>query len=268
MKLPQIPYYHIDSPIDAGGTAEVFKAIDLRSGFLVAIKALFPSRAKDDFIMQKFREEANHYLYLEHPNITKLVDFVEQDNQFYIVMEYIEGIQLDEYLHTVTGPMPDERLVPIFCEILKTIEFLHNKDLLHLDIKPGNIMIVDHSKVKILDMGISAKLSDQNNNLRTCGSPSYMSPEQISKGVLGKYTDIFALGITLFKMSTGDLPFKGKHHTDIFNNIINSSLPKAADYYPGINPKIQAILEKALGKNSNDRYQNCGDFIRDVKAIL
>ncbi|MDR1552067.1 MAG: serine/threonine protein kinase [Prevotellaceae bacterium] len=267
-ELPKIPYYHIDRVINSGGTAVVYWGIDLRSGFSVAIKAIYPSRAKDEFILQRFREEANHYLYLSHPNITKLVDFVEDRGQFYLVMEYIEGTPLDEYQRTRTGPMPEEVAIPMFLQILDTIGYLHNNDMLHLDIKPNNIMVLPDRRIKILDMGISAKINDKSNNLKTCGTPAFMPPEQFEKGELGAYTDIFALGVTLFTMLTNRLPFTGNTHTEIWRKIKENNIPQARDYYSHINPAFQPVLEKAMHTNYWERYPRCEEFAAELRKIL
>jgi len=262
MNLPKIPYYHVDSLINSGGTAAVYLGVDLRSGLPVAIKALFPNRAKDDFVMKRFREEANHYLYLSQHNsgITKLVDFVEDKNKFYLIMEYVDGTPLDTYLNTTTGPMTTEILVPMFCRILETIAYLHQNGVIHLDIKPNNIMVLKDNNIKILDMGISAKINDKSSDLKKCGSPAFMAPEQINQEELGFYTDIFALGVTLFNMSTCKLPFSGENYTDIFEKICNEPTPIASKFYPDIDSRLQPIIERALQKKSSDRYQTCEEF--------
>jgi len=271
MNFPKIPHYHIDRLIQSGGTAAVYYGLDLRSGYEVAIKALFPSRAKDDFIIQRFREEANHYLELSqhHPNITRLVDFIDDKDKFYLVMEFVDGMSLDNYLNTITGPMSEEVLIPIFCRILDTIAYIHQQRIMHLDIKPSNIMILqDNTNIKILDMGISVSLDDKNSNLKKCGTPKFMAPEQINQGKLGFYTDIFALGITLFNMLTCKLPFEGGNHTDIFKRICNDSTPAVKDFHEKVNPKFQKIIERALQKEGKNRYQTCEEFQMDLLEII
>lgn len=266
--LPQIPYYHVDSVISSGGTAVVYLGVDLRSGFPVAIKALYPSRAKNDFIMQKFREEANHYLYITHPNITKLVDFVEDRGRFYLVMEYVEGFSLDEYQRTRTGPLAEEIAIPMFLQILNTIAYLHQNNILHLDIKPSNIIVQQDRKIKILDLGISAIINDKSSNLKTCGTPAFMPPEQFEHGIQGRYTDIFALGVTLFSMLTARLPFSGNSHTEIWGKIKSGIIPRATDFYPAINPAFQPVLEKAMHTNYWERYQTCEEFSNELYKFL
>ncbi|MDR2026481.1 MAG: serine/threonine protein kinase [Prevotellaceae bacterium] len=268
MTLPKIPYYHIDSLLNEGGTAAVYRGIDLRSGYEVAVKALFTSRAGDGFIMQRFREEANHYLYLSHPNITRLVDFIEDNGKFYLVMEFVDGIPLDSYLNSVTGPMSEETLIPMFCKILDTVAYLHQKGVIHLDIKPNNIMVLGDKNIKILDMGISAIISDKNSNPKKCGTPAFMAPEQISQGELGFYTDIFALGVTLFNMITCKLPFSGSSHTEIFEKICKEPTPRVGDFVKTASPRFQKIIERALQKEGKNRYQTCEEFQMEILEIL
>jgi serine/threonine-protein kinase len=266
--IPKIPYYHIERVINSGGTAIVYWGIDLRSGFPVAIKAIYPSRVKDGFILQHFREEANHYLYLSHPNITKLVDFVEDNGQFYLVMEYVEGVTLDEYQNTQTGPLPEEVAVPMFLQILDTIDYLHSNDMLHLDIKPNNIMVLSDRRIKILDMGISAKMNDMSSSLRACGTPAFMPPEQFEQGELGIYTDIFALGVTFFTMLTNRQPFTGRYPAEIWQKIKDGAVPQARDFYPPVNPAFQPILEKAMHKDWWERYQQCEEMAVELREFL
>ncbi len=266
MILPQIPHYHVSRKIDAGGTAEVFLGVDLRSGFPVAIKQLYKSHIGNSFVLQKFKEEATHYLYLNHPNITRLVDFVEMPNAFFLIMEFIEGKNLENYISTVTGPMSEEHLVPMFLQLLDTIGYLHRNNILHLDIKPSNIMITPNGYIKLLDMGISSKFSDTKKIDKIAGSPAYMSPEQIKRHNIDKHSDIFSLGITLFAMVTANLPFYSENgRKALFNKILYSPLPSITSFYPGANFKFQAILERATHKNAHSRYQNCEAFSNDIK---
>ena len=271
MALPNLKYYYIDSQISSGGTAAVYRGIDLRSGYEVAIKALFPHRAKDSFVKKRFREEANHYLYLSHPNITKLVDFIEDGNNYYLVMEFVDGVPLDEYIK-LTGPLSDSEITDLFLQVLDTIAYLHQNQVLHLDIKPSNMMVVENEDgtkhIKILDMGISAKINDKSNNIKKCGSPAFMAPEQINQGKLGFFTDIFALGVTLFNIITMKLPFFGNNHTEIFEKICNEPTPSTKDVCENVNPLYQPIIERALNKNAANRYQTCEEFMIDIYSIM
>lgn len=265
MKLPSIPYFHVDRVLsDKGGTAVVYWGVDLRSGYPVAIKQLYASKSKS----LDLKSEANSYLYLCHPNLTKLVDFVVNGDQCFLIMEFVEGIELDEYQAKRTGPMPDEVAIPIFLQLLDTIGYLHENDTLHLDIKPNNIMLKNDGKIKVLDMGISAKIRAEGTSTKVCGTPSFMPPEQFERRKLGRYTDMFALGVTLYSMLTAHMPFPGKDHEEIWRNIKRGRYTPPKAYYPYINPKFEPIIHKALKSEPEARYQSCEEMARDIRRIL
>lgn len=264
-ELPKIPYYHVDRVLSSsGGTAVVYWGVDLRSGFPVAIKHLYASKATQFDL----KSEANKYLYLSHKNITRLVDFVVDGNQCYLVMEYVDGMPLDEYQRTRTGPLSEEIAIPVFLQLLDTVAYLHHNKVLHLDIKPNNIMIRKDMSIKVLDMGISAKINGKRENPRVCGTPAFMPPEQFEKKPLGRYTDIFALGVTLYSMLTAHLPFTGNTHTEIWDNIRNGRYDSPEKHYPYINKSFIPIISKALKSNPSERYQTCEEMAYDITRVM
>lgn len=258
-RFPDIPYYKVTRLIQEGGTSAVYEGIDLRSGQVVAIKSLFPNKAKDDFMLKRFKEEANHYLLLEHPNIPKLVDYVEQDGLVYLIMEFVRGIDMSKYLQA-NGPLNEDMTIHFFTLILDSIGFLHKMGILHLDIKPSNIMVTDDLGIKILDLGISAKVSEGEPMKKKCGSPSFMAPEQINGEKLGTFTDIYQIGVTLFNMITGRLPFGGKTQKEIFDKICNQPFPQLNEYFEQANKSLQTVIDKAVQKKGDDRYKSCEEF--------
>ncbi len=262
--LPKIHLYHVDHLIAEGGTAAVYFGVDLRSGFPVAIKSLYPSRAANPYILRKFREGANLYLYLAHPNLTRLVDFVIDGDKYYIIMEYIEGDTLDHVIDSQPYPMHSKKIINIFNQILSTIAYLHQHGVLHLDIKPNNIMIKPDGTVKVIDMGISVHLREK--DVKAAGTPPFMPPEQQDGSNLGFYTDIFALGVTLFNMVTGQLPFIGSATCVLVNNR-NSPRPLVTRIYPYANPGFQPIIERAMNPNPALRYQTCEEMMMDLLTL-
>jgi serine/threonine-protein kinase len=266
--LPNIPLYHVGRLIAEGGTAKVYWGIDLRSGFAVAIKELKIKHFKNQIIRNKFKEvETQMYLYMQHPNIPKLVDFIDLKERelLYIVMEFIKGRSLEHYIYSEIGLIPEQKALPLFLEILDTVAYLHNNGILHLDIKSNNVMLQPDGKIKLIDLGIASRMSDASNSTGF-GTPAYMPPEQSEKGQCGKYTDIFALGVMLFEMLTGQVPFSAQTNTEIRHKIKNEPTPQMKQFYPPINTDLQYIVERALAKNPADRYQACeefGNFIRD-----
>lgn len=268
--LPQIPLYHIDHLIAEGGTAKVYWGIDLRSGFPVAVKELKIKHFKNEIIRKKFRQvETQLYLYMQHPNIPKLVDFIDmhEQEQLYIIMEFIEGRSLEHYIYSEIGLIPEVKALPMFLDILDTVAYLHNNGILHLDIKSNNIMILPDGNIKLIDLGIASRMSDASDSTGF-GTPAYMPPEQSEKGLCGKYTDIFSLGIMLFEMLTGTLPFNGQNSKEIRYKIKYEPTPQMKDFYPMINSELQLIVERALAKDPKMRYQSCEEFGNYIKEYM
>ncbi len=266
--FPAIPMYHIGRLIAEGGTARVYWGIDLRSGFPVAIKELKIKHFKNQIVRNKFKQvETQLYLYMKHPNIPRLVDFIDmhEKEQLYIIMEFIKGKSLEQHIYEEIGLIPERRALPMFLEILDTVAYLHNNGILHLDIKSSNVMIQPDGRIKLIDLGIASRMSDAGDSTGF-GTPAYMPPEQSEKGVCGRYTDIFALGIMLFEMLTGSIPFTGESSREIRRKIKYEPTPSMKKFYPMINQELQIIVERALAKEPALRYQSCeefGSFIKD-----
>lgn len=275
--LPKIPWYHVDHLIAEGGTARVYWGIDLRSGFPVAIKELKIRHFKNPVIRRKFKQvEAQMYLYMQHPNIPKLVDFIDlkETEQLFIVMEFIEGKSLDHYIYYEIGLIPEQKALPMFLEILDTVSYIHKRNYLHLDIKPNNMMIQPDGKIKLIDLGIASRMTDASESSLGYGTPAYMPTEQSEMGKVGRYTDIFALGVMMFEMLTGHQPFTSDNPNprqnmfEIKNKIKYAPVPQMNQFYPPLNQKIQEIVEKAMEKEPLQRYQSCGEFANAIRTYM
>lgn len=267
---PLMPLYYIDHLIAEGGTAKVYWGIDRRSGFPVAIKELKIRHFKNIVIREKFKNvETQLYLYMQHPNIPRLVDFIDMHEQekLFIIMEFIQGKSLEQYIYGEIGLIPEEKALPMFIDILDTVAYLHNNGVLHLDIKSNNIMLQPNGKIKLLDMGIASRMSDASDSTGF-GTPAYMPPEQSEKRQCGRYTDIFALGIMLFEMLTGTIPFAGQTTSEIRQKIKFDPTPQMNSIYPIIKPQLQSIVEKALAKEPMMRYQSCESFADAIKNYM
>ena len=282
--LPKIPLYHTGHLIAEGGTARVYWGVDTRSGFPVAIKELKIRHFKNPVIREKFKEvETQMYLYMQHPNIPKLVDFIDMKPKelLYIVMEFIEGKTLDSYIYSEIGLIPEQKALPLFMEILDTVAYLHKAQvpalkingILHLDIKSNNVMLLPNGKIKLIDLGIAARMSDATSSTGF-GTPAYMPPEQSEKGICGRYTDIFALGVVLFEMLTGRVPFISQNpdarlaSEEIKYKIKYENTPQMKQFYPYINHELQHIVERALNKNPHFRYQTCEEFQESIRKYM
>jgi len=284
--LPDLmPLYEAWELIAEGGTAKVYKGHDKRSGFAVAIKELKIKHFKNPIIREKFKAvEPQIYLNSRHPNIPKLVDFVDLQERelLYIVMEFVKGRTLEHYIYSEIGLIPEQKALPMFLEVLDTIAYLHNnyfpppidaKGILHLDIKSNNVMLQPDGTIKIIDLGIAARMSDASSSTGF-GTPAYMSPEQSEMGKCGKYTDVFALGVMLFEMLTGTVPFYSQNpdyrqaNEEIKNKIKYEPTPQMKQFYPPINSDLQFIVERALAKDPADRYQSCEEFQNFIKDYM
>ncbi len=263
---PNLPYYTILDQIGHGGTGAVYKAVDERSGFLVAVKVLFKRAFENDFVRNKFIEEANRYLYLDHPNIVCLKDFIIREEGYYLVMEYVEGVSLDKYIRNVTGPIPEEIAKAIMIEVLSAMNYAHIKGVIHMDLKPANIMVADNGDIKVLDFGIATEEGES--NYKVMGSPLYMSPEQVKGQGIDSTSDIYSLGVTLYQMITGQEPYPSNISKDeLFQRILHSPFLNRSGIQRGqFSDEFSRIIEKATEKNKSKRYRTCSDFIADLEA--
>jgi len=266
--------YKIIKKISSGGMGDVYLAEHTVLENRVAIKSLHSNLVNDESFRKRFRKEAKTQWKLSHPNIVKLIDFQEREDGLFLIMEYVEGKQLNEYISKVSGPITENKLVPLFKEILSAIKYAHSKGLIHRDIKPSNILITPEGNAKVIDFGI-AKSSDEDKGLTKTGvqvgTVSYMSPEQVNAEKLDSLTDIYSLGVTLFQMAVGQAPYAGQTNTfKIQLSIVSDPLPNAKDIYPSISKKLVSIIEKSTQKKKEDRYQSCEEFIRsfDKDAVI
>lgn len=268
--------YQFIKEIGRGGTGVVNLAIDTHSGQPVAIKSLFASISDNNpEMLVKFKIEANIYLMLSHPNIVKLKNFVMK-NGAHLVMEYIEGQALDEYIMKVTGPIPIEVTVAMMKDIVSAVGYAHKKRIaikgydgvLHLDIKPGNIIIGKKGEVKVIDYGISQGSNVQRSE-KIMGSPMYMAPEQLDiDAQLNHKTDIYGLGVLLHHMVTGETPYpRESTKEEIFDAIEKKPLKRIADVYPFADKRLQLIIDKATDKYPYNRYKHCNEFLDALEEL-
>ena len=242
----------------------VFKAIDEKSGHLVAVKMLYKQAFSNAYVKQKFVEEANRYLYLNHPNIVNLNDFVIQEDAYYLVMEYIEGKPLDVFIREVTGPVPEEVASAMMIEVLKAIDFAHQHGVIHLDLKPANIMVADSGEIKVLDFGIAVDV--EQDVKKVMGSPLYMAPEQVLGQKPDFATDIYALGVTLFQMIAGKPPYPNYiSREELFKLIKTKPIPGLDEVK--MSDKMKQVIALATKKNRGERIRSSSDFINLLESV-
>jgi serine/threonine protein kinase len=267
----RISHFEIVEHLNAGGTANIYLGWDFHSGYQVAIKELNPAFFANKMMLLNFKKEANRYLELDHPNIVRLKDFILLSNTGYLVMEYIKGKNLREYLKQISGPMPLSNVSLFMMETMAALGFAHDQDVVHLDIKPSNIMLTDENEIKLIDFGISSE-GKKSAGAEIMGSPYYMSPEQINGDDIDYRTDIYSIGITIYELLTGKLPFDGDlSKEELFNLIKTEPLPLyvSPNYIDQIHEEeVNRILQKATSKNPENRYQSCEEFTIDLLQFL
>ena len=262
--------YKILKKIGSGGMGDIYLAEHEKLEKKVAIKSLHKNLATDPSFRERFSQEAKTHSKLDHPNIVKLLDYKERKDGLFLVMEYVDGKQLDEHIKKVTGPIPEEELTALFSQILDAFGYAHKIGLVHRDIKPSNIMIDKEGRIKVLDFGI-AKMQEEEKGLTKTGvqigTAAYMSPEQVNAKKVDKLTDIYSLGVTLYYMAVGKSPYDGETNTfSIQTKIVSESFPIARESYPGVSVRLEEIIKKATQKNKKYRYQNCENFRKDLNS--
>ncbi len=256
--------YAITRKIGEGGMASVYEGIHEKLGTKVAIKILSPILARNPQLRQRFENEANFMASLNHPHITRVLDIEEQDETLAIVMELLEGEDLDDRVKR-TGPLSNSEVKVIFTQVLNAFEYAHSKGIVHRDIKPANIFIDKNNQVKILDFGIAKIFGTGNEMTQTgtqMGTPVYMSPEQVKgEKSIDHRSDIYALGITLYFILTGKAPYESAEESsfEIFTKIVNEPIPHISN-----NSFYDTIIQKAVSKDRNERYQTVDEFINSL----
>ena len=261
--------YKIQSLIGTGGMAAVYLAKDLILDRLVAIKVLRLDFRQNDDAMRRFRREALSATQLTHPNIVGVYDVGQSQEMNYIVMEYVEGIDLKDYIRQKGALHPIEA-VRIMMQIVSAIAAAHQNRIIHRDIKPQNILIDKEGNVKITDFGIAVALSDtsltQTNTL--LGSVHYLSPEQARGGMATIQTDIYALGIVLYELLTGKVPFDGESAVSIALKHFQEPLPTIVNPTAMVPQSLENIVLKATAKDPMHRYKSCYEMFQDLKTCL
>lgn len=257
--------YEINSLIGAGGMSNVFRAIDKKTGQVVAVKFLKPEFFDDDEIVRRFKNESKAISLLNHPNIIKVFDINIKDDEKYIVIEYINGITLREYIDR-EGKLTYSEISKFIKDILKAVDHAHEHGIIHRDLKPQNIMILRDGSIKIMDFGI-ARLATAGQKTMTnnaIGSVHYISPEQVKAQNVDGRADIYSIGIMLYEMITGKLPFDGDTAVDVAMKQITQE-PQKPSEIARVPEKLEAIILKAMKKSADDRYQNANEMISDIE---
>lgn len=259
--------YEIMGRIGTGGMADVYKGRDHKLNRYVALKVLKREFREDELFVKKFQSEAQAAAGLMHPNIVNVYDVGEDRGLYFMVMELVEGITLKEYIQKKVRLTPKE-VISITLQVCAGIEAAHNNGIIHRDIKPQNIMISKEGKVKVTDFGIAKATTSNTISTNAMGSVHYTSPEQARGGFSDIRSDIYSLGITMFEMITGELPFDGETTVSIAIKHLQEDIAAPSELVPDIPYSLERIILKCTQKSSDRRYQNMGELISDLKHSL
>lgn len=268
--------YRVLREIGRGATATVYLCDAPDIPVPVAVKLVdFGDMEKDggkwNRRMKKlFNTEAGVCKRLDHPNIIRIHDAVWEDNRAYIVMDFVDGKPLDQFC-TFETLMPVHKVVGIVFKCCMALDYAFKQGIVHRDIKPANILIGHDDTVKITDFGLALNISrevDQESTfIMGVGSPAYMSPEQIKNYPLNQKTDLYSLGVVLFHLLTGRLPFRARHPAQLVYRILNADTPSASQLNPDVPETMDAVIRKALEKDLYSRYRNGAEFAKDLAAV-
>lgn len=262
--------YKIIEQVGGGGMAEVYRGHDLLLDRPVAIKILrshFLENGQNEAFIKRFRREAQAAAKLSHPNIVNIYDVGEDDDIYYIIMEFISGETLKEKLED-SGVLPIEEALKIALEIAEGLEHAHQNQLVHCDVKPHNIMVTKSGRIKVTDFGIARAVSSATlaNTGTIMGSVHYFSPEQAKGLPVSAQSDIYSLGVVLYELLTGHVPFEGDSPIAIALKHIQEAPVPPTRSNPAIPPLVESIVLKALEKDPENRYQSISDMIHDLKV--
>jgi serine/threonine protein kinase len=263
--------YKIESVIGKGGMGEVYLATHETIGRKVAIKSLLPNLIGHSDIRQRFINEAKVMSQLSHTNIVGLLDYHEEPDGLYLIMDYVDGTPLDELIKNVTGPIGGEACINYVRQILEAFNYAHSRGMVHRDIKPSNVMVTRDGQVKVLDFGIAKILDSGTSSLTKTGAQMgtvyYMSPEQVEGKEADVRSDIYSLGVTIYQIATGTNPYHGvTTEYEIYTKIVKEQLPDPKSIYPGVSDSIAALILKATAKNPSDRFQTCKEMLDVLRS--
>ena len=259
--------YQIISRVGSGGMADVYKAKDQKLDRLVAVKVLKPEFREDTNFVAKFGKEAQAAAGLSHPNVVNVFDVGEDRGLYYIVMELVEGITLKAYI-TRKGKLSVKEATSIAIQVSLGLEAAHNRGIVHRDVKPQNIIISTDGKVKLSDFGIAKATNSNTITANVMGSVHYSSPEQVRGGASDARSDIYSLGITMYEMVTGRVPYDGDTTVAVAIKHLQEEMVPPSRYTPDIPYSLEQIILKCTQTNPDRRYQNMAQLIEDLKRSL
>lgn len=258
----QLGKYRIIEEIGRGGFAAVYRAVDTELDRQVALKVLAPHLLWDPTFIERFRREAKAMAGLNHPHIATLYDYGEQEGSYFLVMEYVPGETLRQLVER-EGPLPLQQVTSILKQVAAGLDYAHRQGVIHRDVKSSNVLLTPEGTAKLTDFGlvkVVAETSTLSSLGQSAGTPEYMAPEQFEGQEVGVYTDLYSLGVVLYEMCTGALPFTGPTPLAVMRGVVDKPPPDPSEVNPSLPPAVATVLLRALEKKPQNRYGSAGQL--------
>jgi eukaryotic-like serine/threonine-protein kinase len=262
--------YELEELVGSGGMSDVFRARDNQLDRRVAIKVLHQRYADDPEYLERFRTEARSVARLSHPNIVTVIDRGVDNGRQYIVFEHVDGENLKELVQR-SGRLPVRRAVELALAVADGLAFAHQEGLVHRDVKPQNVLLSREGEVKVTDFGIARSLEVEHGVTQTgtvLGTGEYLAPEQASGKPVSPATDVYSLGVVLWEMLAGQVPFDGENFVAVALRHVNEPLPSLREVRPDVTPRLAAAVERALAKDPASRFPSMAALAKELRACL
>jgi eukaryotic-like serine/threonine-protein kinase len=261
--------YRLEARIGAGGMSTVYRALDGTLERQVAIKLMNREVASDSDQLERFRREARAVAQLSHPHVVGVIDAGEDDGRPYIVLEYVEGETLKDRIRRL-GRLPITEAVAYAIEIARALGAAHSRHIVHRDVKPQNVLIDQEGSAKVTDFGIARTLEEDGLTAdgRVLGTTDYVSPEQALGQHVNGQSDLYSLGVVLYEMLTGEVPFKGENQVAVAMKHVREEMPDVQDKRPEVSAALAAVIDTATAKHQEDRYADDAELIADLEDVL
>src|SRR5450759_3735322 len=261
--------YRLEARIGAGGMSTVYRALDETLQRQVAIKLMNREVATDSDQLERFRREARAVAQLSHPHVVGVIDAGEDEGRPYIVFEYVEGETLKDRIRRL-GRLPVAEAVAYAIEIARALGAAHSRHIIHRDVKPQNVLIDEEGSAKVTDFGIARTLEEDGLTAdgRVLGTTDYVSPEQALGQHVSGQSDLYSLGVVLYEMLTGEVPFRGENQVAVAMKHVREELPDVQAKRPELSAARAAVVDRATAKHQEDRYGDDAELIADLEDVL